>query len=147
VFSFADTAYLQLSSEVDQKQTKVIAELIDAQNKIDYDVVTGVVTFTRAGSYLVVYAPQTDNIFGCSNYWLVKNEVNVENSNIRVCQGSPERGVGKTTVGVAQAIILFEKGDTLTFMTSGSLGVEATRLNPMYSEPLIPSVIISIMEL
>lgn len=136
----ASDRYLQLSSAVDQVATPFKAEIIDAQNGIDYDAATGQVTIDRAGAYFVVFAPQTSELAACGNYWLALNGAQVENSNIRVCQTD----VGQTTVAVMQAVAVLEKGDILTFEMSGELGTDATQPD---GEPLIPAAIISIFRL
>ena len=135
---YAGNAYLQLSSAVDQAGGQFVAEIIDAQDGIDYDAATGVATIEKTGPYLVIFAPQTNEMEACGNYWLAVNNKHVANSNIRVCQGA-----GTTTVAVAQAIIELKKGDELTFRMSGKLGTQATKFE---GEPLIPSAILSILK-
>ena len=129
-----------ISNRIDQVEGLFKAEIIDAQNGIDYSFGNGEVVATKAGAYFVVFAPQTSTRAECGDYWLNLNGLAVENSNIRVCQTD----VGQTTVAVMQAVIQLEKDDTLTFEMSGPLGTEATLPD---GEPLIPSAIISVFKL
>lgn len=142
LFSFspaiAGEHYIQLSSEYDQTGGRFVPEIIDAQSGILFS--HGEITINKAGSYLIVFAPQTSKLAECGNYWLTLNNADLPNSNIQVCQTDK----GQTTVAVAQAIVDLKRGDTIGFMQSGLLGTDATQPE---GEPLIPSAIISIIRL
>ena len=135
----ADDQYLQLSSAVDQNDTIFKAEIIDAQNGIDYDAATGQATMTKTGAYEILYTPQTGNVGGCGHYWLAVNGVDLGNSNIEVCLPP-----NMTAASPVNAIVNLKKGDTLGFRMSGDLGADATQPD---GEPLIPSAIISVKKL
>lgn len=134
----ASAVYAQLSSNVDQSNTTVFMEQVDAISGMS--VLGNAIIADKTGAYMVIYAPQTGFGSGCSNYYMRVNGGDVLNSNIQVCQHTGD----VTTVAVGQAVIELQKGDSLTFVTSGALGIEATQPT---GEPLIPSAIISIFKL
>lgn len=131
--------YTQLSSAIDQTETNVTTEIIDAISGMEYDTDIGLTT-GKKGDYAVIYAPQTGEGKGCNNYWLAVNDIDVANSNVRICQTHNRQ----TDVVISQGILELNKGDIITFRQSGDLGIEATQ--PL-NEPLIPSVIISVFKL
>lgn len=137
--AIAVDAYAQLSSGMNQTDQDVKVELIDAIKDMEYDPVTGL-EVRHKGAYFVVLAPQVGPFQGCSNFWLSVNDTFVANSNVRICQGTPE----STDVIVSQGVLELEKGDRLQFKQSGNLGIVA--VSPP-GEPLIPSVIISVFKL
>lgn len=131
------SVFAQLSSNVNQVGVVISAEQVDGLSRMRVE--GKAVVVDHQGAYLVVLAPQTGAYAGCSNYWMRVNDEDIANSNIRVCQTNQ----GDTTVAVAQSVLVLERGDKLTFVTSGVLGIEATQ---PADEPLVPSVIISVVK-
>jgi hypothetical protein len=104
-------------------------------------------TAAVAGDYLVVHAPQFGTVCGSkpgyATAWLRINGVDVPNSNVL-------KNIGPTVtddVIVSQGIVYLEAGDCLEFMVAGSndSGCQALEAISVEGQPLVPSVIVSIL--
>lgn len=137
--AIAGDAFAQLSSAINQTETDIQVELIDGIEGMTYDPITGL-EVQKKGAYFVVLVPQIGPFIGCSNFWLVVNTMDLDNSNVRICQTD----AGTTDVIISQGVVELEAGDRLQFRQSGVLGIVAVS-SP--GEPLVPSVIISVFKL
>ena len=131
--------YAQLSSDSNQRDSSIILENIDGLSGIELSSKTTVLIKQR-GSYMVIMAPQTRMTRGCGNWWMSVNGIGAPNSNVRACQNTH----GQTQVVVSQGILELDRGDRITFMQSGDLGIQATQPD---DEPLVPSIIVTIYKL
>lgn len=134
-------AFAQLSSAVDQLPGEIVQfEQNDGSQGV---VVTpNSVTVRRAGTYLVVAAPQvTAGQPGCLNAWTMLNGNDVANSNVRLCQNL----AGETDVIISQGVTPLNAGDTVQVRTSGDPDVILDAIQPP-NEPLVPSIIFTLVE-
>ena len=100
-----------------------------------------------AGDYLVVHAPQFGTVCngkpGYATAWLRINGADVSNSNVL-------KNIGPAVtddVIISQGIVHLEAGDYLEFMVAGSndSGCQALEAIEVEGQPLVPSVIVSIL--
>lgn len=138
ISGLAQADYVQLSSAVNHKDTIIYAEQLDGLDGMAIGQL-GEVIVLNDGLYLIILAPQTSERAGCIDAWVMINDEDVENSNVRHCQTA-----GNTGVVISQSVMMLKAGDYINFVVFGSLSTEASQ--PM-NEPLIPSVIITVVKL
>jgi hypothetical protein len=136
------TAFAQLSSTIDQQAGGIVQfELKDSLEKMS--ATANSVVVEQEGTYLIIASPQVTATKdgGCLDAWLMVNGKNVKNSGVRICQAK----AGNTNVVVSQSTMFLKKGDKLQVKTNG----KNAKLDAITAkgEPLIPSIILSIMGL
>jgi len=128
-------------------------EITDQQDMFggDYtiDFVQGDIEIKSSGMYLIIAGPQIGKTKGDEarwiDFWLRVNNVDIPNSNVRaVVKDSCQKDVI-----VLQVLTRLNDGDTLNVMMSTEtadegLGIEA--IQPP-GEPLVPSIILSIIQM
>jgi len=149
-------AFGQFSSIKTQRinTLKSVEVLLDTQEEIaggthtiDFD--KGDIIIKQSGMYLIIAAPQVGKYRGTRNrwidFWLRINNVDVSNSNVRrVLTDSQEKDVL-----TLNAVTALNRGDTLNIMMSAEAdneGIGIEYIEPD-SEPAIPSIIITIVQL
>jgi hypothetical protein len=146
-------AYLQASGSTTQVIThantpqRLIIDVEDAAMDIHLNPNEGSAQVEQEGAYLVITAPQVGRINdgGVENFrcWLKVGKEDVPNSNVLLnLQGATK------DVIVAQAIVNLKKGDEVSVWMSASTGgdVAVEAIKPM-GEPLVPSVIFSMLKI
>jgi len=146
-------AYAQLSSAQDQfyddgQMHLVRMELRDAVYEIKFDprISNTEITCIKPGNYLLIAAPQVgfkEDVLTSVDFWMVLNGKNVNNSNVRVANTSSKY----TDVVVLQAVFPMAANDVLSIgmsSTGGMGGIDAISVD---GEPLIPSIIFSLLYL
>ena len=147
----------QFSSSLSQRPTALgpIAIILDSQeetygkeHQMDFNE-SGEVTITSTGTYLIIAGLQISKLVGDKprwlDFWMRVNNVDLRNSNIRaVLQDHAEKDVI-----ITQTISRLNKKDKLNIMMSvevadEGLGIES--IQPV-GEPLIPSIILTILQL
>jgi len=143
--------YAQMISSVDQRPdttdpVPVFLDQIDQISGIGHSIDKPAnIEITESGVYVVIAAPQVGRTTGNGpshvDFWLRKNNVDVENSTVR-CTVTSDDDKG---VVVNQTMSAFKAGDILNVMmavekTGEGLGIEAIKTP---NRPLIPSIIFS----
>ena len=147
----------QFSSSLSQRPTALgpIAIILDSQeetygkeHQMDFNE-SGEVTITSTGTYLIIAGLQISKLVGDKprwlDFWMRVNNVDLRNSNIRaVLHDHAEKDVI-----ITQTISRLNKKDKLNIMMSvevadEGLGIES--IQPV-GEPLIPSIILTILQL
>jgi hypothetical protein len=137
------SAFVQLSSAKTQTAedgaVDVRLELRDAVQEIDFDPRRddSHVKIVYDGAYFIIAAPQTMEGEGCTDLWLTVNDLDVANSNIRVCHSE-----GETSVGVSQGVMCLKRGESVSLRMEGR-GIQET-MPP--DAPLIPSIIFTLFK-
>ena len=146
-FKVDDYAYAQVSSS--QTQTAgAVGKLIalnsaDALKKVENN--AGVLTVKSAGAYFVIAAGQV----GCSapggkgrvRMWVRQNGQDVANSN-----SEQTINPGFTTVLVCQGVLACKAGDRVELMQSANGGGVGMVASSPKGEPVVPSVILSVVK-
>jgi len=122
-------------------------DMFGREHSIDF--VQGDIEIKMSGMYLIIASPQIGKTDGDQarwvDFWLRVNNVDIPNSNIRaVIKDKCEKDVI-----VLQVLTRLNEGDTLNIMmsvevTGEGLGIEA--IQPP-GEPLIPSIILTILQM
>ena len=138
------TPYAQLSSDIDQIAggfDVVQMEIVDGVESMGITQGTGETTITveKKGLYMVIASPQTTAAVGCLNLWFILNGLNLDNSNVRICQTHADQ----TDVIISQGALCLAKGDVLKLGMSG-IGIQSTK---PANEPLIPSIIFTMFQI
>jgi hypothetical protein len=149
-------AYGQFSSTVTQRPTSLdpVKIVFDTHqdksgDELGIDFVKGFIQINRAGPYLIIAGPQIGKLAGNKghwiDFWIRVNETDIPNSTVRAVLKDPEEKI----VIVTQAVTHLKQGDMLNIMMSvevadEGLGIEA--FQPL-DEPLIPSIILTILQL
>ena len=122
-------------------------DMFGGKHTIDF--VQGDIEIKTSGMYLIMAAPQIGKTGGDQarwiDFWLRVNNVDVPNSNVRAVL----KDQGQKDVIVLQVLTRLNEGDTLNIMmsvekTGEGLGIEA--IQPL-GEPLVPSIILTMMQL
>ena len=122
-------------------------DMFGGEHSIDF--VQGDVEIKKSGMYLVIAGPQIGKTSGDQarwiDFWLRLNNVDIPNSNVRAVI----KDACQKDVIVLQVLTRLNESDTLNIMMSvenaeEGLGIEA--IQPP-GEPLVPSVILTILQL
>ena len=139
--------YTQLSSAIDQIPAtgeKMVVKFEQDIGSSNLDLTPNGVNVKKSGLYLVIAAPQvtasTDD--GCMDLWLNISNNDVPNSNVQLCQTK----VGDTNVVLSQNILRLEKGDMLEVIASSPNHGAFLDAIEVPDEPLIPSIIFTMVE-
>src|SRR5439155_22239116 len=150
-------AFGQLSSSITQRPVVLdpVKIVLDSQedtsggeHPIDFNE-KGDVTIKQTGMYLAIAGLQIAKLVGDKprwiDFWIRVNNVDVRNSNVRATLKDPTQ----KDVIITQTVVHVNKGDKLNIMMSvetadEGLGIEAIRPK---GEPLIPSIILTILQL
>jgi len=154
--SLKGRAFGQFSSSVTQRPDTtdpIEIELTDQEDMFGgehtIDFVQGDIEIKKSGMYLVMAAPQIGKTTGNDprwiDFWLRQNNVDIPNSNIRAVL----KDQCQEDVIVLQVLTRLNEGDTLNIMMSiekdgEGVGIEA--IQPP-GEPLIPSIILTILQM
>ena len=122
-------------------------DMFGAEHTIDF--IQGDIEIKKTGMYLIIAGPQIGKLSGDNarwiDFWLRVNNVDVPNSNVRAVV----KDACQKDVIVLQVLTRLNDGDTLNIMMSTEsdnegVGIEA--IKPP-GEPLIPSIILTIIEM
>jgi len=122
-------------------------DMFGGEHTIDF--VQGDIEIKKSGMYLIMAAPQIGKTTGNDprwiDFWLRQNNVDIPNSNVRAVITD----LHQKDVIVLQALTRLNQGDTLNIMMSvekegEGIGIEA--IQPP-GEPLVPSIILTIMQM
>jgi hypothetical protein len=149
-------AFGQFSSSVTQRPitldpVKIVLDTHQDKSgeELAIDFVKGGITINRTGTYLIIVGPQIAKLVGNKprwiDFWLRVNNNDVPNSNVRAVLKDPDQ----KDVIITQAVTYLKQGDMLNIMMSvevadEGLGIET--IKPI-NEPLIPSIILTILQL
>jgi hypothetical protein len=149
-------AYGQFSSTVTQRPTSLdpVKIILDTHQdtsgeELTIDFMKNGIIVNRTGTYLVIVGPQIGKLAGDNprwiDFWIRINNKDVPNSNVRTVLEDP----AITDVIITQAVIHFNKGDILNIMMSveaADEGLGIVAIHPA-KEPLIPSIILTVLQL
>jgi len=154
--SLKGRAFGQFSSSMTQRPKTadpVEIELTDQEDmsggEHTIDFVQGDIEIKTTGMYFIMGGPQVGKLSGDQprwiDFWLRVNNVDLPNSNIRYTN----KDNYQKDVIILQVLTRLNKGDTVNLMmsvekTDEGLGIEA--IQPP-GEPLIPSIILTIMQM
>jgi len=122
-------------------------DMFGGEHTIDF--VQGDIEIKKSGMYLIIAGPQIGKLSGDNarwiDFWLRANNVDIPNSNIRAVV----KDACQKDVVILQVLTRLNEGDTLNIMMSiekegEGIGIEA--IQPP-GEPLIPSIILTIMQM
>jgi hypothetical protein len=149
-------AYGQFSSTVTQRPTALdpVKIILDTHQdtsgeELTIDFIKNGITINRTGTYLIIVGPQTGKLAGNNprwmDFWIRINNKDVPNSNVRTVLVDP----AVTDVIITQAVTHFNKGDMLNIMMSVEVADEGLGIVAIHpdKEPLIPSIILTILQL
>ena len=139
--------YTQLSSALDQGPPtgeKMAVKFEQNVGSSDLDLTPNGVLVKKLGLYLVIAAPQVTASMdsGCLDLWLNVSGNDVPNSNVQLCQTK----AGDTNVILSQNILRLEKGDVLQVIASSPNHGAFLDAIEVRDEPLIPSIIFTMVE-
>ena len=139
--------YTQLSSAVDQIPAtgeKMVVKFEQDVSSSDLDLTPNGVMVKKSGLYLVIAAPQVTASMdsGCLDLWLNVSGDDVSNSNVQLCQTK----ASDTNVVLSQNILHLEKGDMLQVIASSPNNGAFLDAIEVADEPLIPSIIFTMVE-
>ncbi|MDJ0589596.1 MAG: hypothetical protein QNJ72_06310 [Pleurocapsa sp. MO_226.B13] len=139
--------YTQLSSALDQVPPtgeKMAVKFEQNGGSSDLDLTPNSVIVRKSGLYLAIAAPQVTASMdgGCLDLWLNVSGDDVSNSNTQLCQTK----AGDTNVILSQNILRLEKGDTLQLIASSPNNGAFLDAIEVPDEPLIPSIIFTMVE-
>lgn len=142
-----NTRYTQLSSAVDQIPSigeKMAVNFEQNNYRSNLDVTSNSVIARKLGLYLVIAAPQVTASMdgGCLDLWLNVNGNNVLNSNVQLCQTKAD----DTSVILSQNILPLEKDDVVQVIASSPNNGAFLDAIEVADEPLIPSIIFTMIE-
>ena len=154
--SLKGRAFGQFSSRETQRPDStdpVEIELTDQEDMFGgehtIDFVHGDIEIKKSGMYLIIAGPQIGKTGGDQarwiDFWLRVNNVDVPNSNVRAVL----KDQCQKDVIVLQVLTRLNEGDTLNIMMSveasgEGIGIEAIQ---QPGEPLIPSIILTILQM
>lgn len=149
-------AYGQFSSTVTQRPITLnpVKVVLDTHqdtsgDELAVDFIKGGIIVSRAGTYLVIVGSQIGKLAGNKprwiDFWIRINNMDLPNSNVRAILKDPDM----KDVIVTQVVAHLNKGDMLNIMMTvqvadEGLGIEAIQPD---GEPLIPSMILTILQL
>lgn len=149
-------AYGQFSSTVTQRPTALdpVKIILDTHqdtsgDELAIDFIKNGITVNRTGTYLIIVGPQTGKLAGNNprwmDFWIRINNKDVPNSNVRAVLKDP----AVTDVIVTQAVLHINKGDMLNIMMSVEVADEGLGIVAIHpeKEPLIPSIILTVLQL
>lgn len=149
-------AFGQFSSTVTQRPTALdpVKIILDTHqdtsgDELTIDFIKNGITVNRTGTYLIIVGPQTGKLVGNNprwmDFWIRINNKDVPNSNVRTILKDP----AVTDVIITQAVTHFNKGDMLNIMMSVEVADEGLGIVAIHpdKEPLIPSIILTILQL
>lgn len=149
-------AFGQFSSTVTQRPTALdpVKIILDTHqdtsgDELTIDFIKNGITINRTGTYLIIVGPQTGKLAGNNprwmDFWIRINDKDVPNSNVRTILKDP----AVTDVVITQAVTHFNKGDMLNIMMSVEVADEGLGIVAIHpdKEPLIPSIILTILQL
>ncbi len=122
-------------------------DMFGGEHTIDF--VQGDIEIKNSGMYFIIGGPQVGKVSGDQprwiDFWLRVNNVDIPNSNVRAVM----KDACQKDVIVLQVLTRLNDGDTLNIMMSTEtadegIGIEA--IQPP-GEPLIPSIILTIMQM
>ena len=139
--------YTQLSSSVDQIPATDEKMLVKFERDIgssNLDLTPNGVIVKKLGMYLIIAAPQVTASMdgGCLDLWLNVSGNDVPNSNVQLCQTK----AGDTNVILSQNILQLEKDDLLKVLASSPNNGAFLDAIEVPDEPLIPSIIFTMVE-
>ncbi len=139
--------YTQLSSAVDQipeTGEKMAVKFEKNVSSSDLDLTPNGVIVRKSGLYLVIAAPQVTASMdgGCLDLWLNVSGNDVPNSNVQLCQTK----ASETNVILSQNILRLDKGDVLQVIASSPNNGAFLDAIEVPDEPLIPSIIFTMVE-
>lgn len=146
--------YIQLTDSTDQEPgvttpVQVTMDTVDEQQGFSYSGPSGTITIPESGVYGMFAAGQVGKDSGSSvvnvNVWLRKNDVDIDNSNVR----NSIKQSDDTKVVLTQNAIRFSINDTLKIYFSVSDATKGAGLkvfNPA-GEPRIPSIIFTMFKI
>ena len=139
--------YTQLSSPLDQIPAtgeRMVVKFEENVGSSDLALTPNGVSVKKSGLYLVIAAPQvtasTDG--GCLDLWLNVSGDDVSNSNTQLCQTKAD----DTNVILSQNILRLNKGDVLQVVASSPNHGAFLDAIDVPDEPLIPSIIFTMVE-
>jgi hypothetical protein len=149
-------AYGQFSSTVTQRPTALdpVKIILDTHQdtsgeELTIDFIKNGITVNRTGTYLIIVGPQTGKLVGTNprwiDFWIRINNKDIPNSNVRTVLKDP----AVTDVIITQAVTHFNKGDMLNIMMSVEVADEGLGIVAIHpdKEPLIPSIILTVLQL
>ena len=139
--------YTQLSSSVDQIPAtgeKMMVKFEQDIGSSNLDLTPNGVIAKKLGMYLIIAAPQVTASMdgGCLDLWLNVSGNDIPNSNVQLCQSES----GDTNVILSQNILRLEKGDELKVIASSPNNGAFLDAIEVPDEPLIPSIIFTMVE-
>jgi len=122
-------------------------DMVGGEHTIDFT--RGDIEIKKSGMYLIIAGPQIGKLSGREprwiDFWLRTNDIDIPNSNIRYTfNDSPQKDVI-----ILQVLTHLNEGDKVNIMMSievigEGIGIEA--IQPA-AEPLIPSIILTILQM
>jgi len=149
-------AFGQFSSSITQRPTalgpvKIVLDTHQDKSgeELAIDFAKEGIAINRTGTYLVIVGPQISKLAGNKprwiDFWIRVNNVDVPNSNVRAVLKDPDQ----KDVIITQVVTYLKQGDVLNIMMSVEVADEGLGIETIKpaGEPLIPSVILTILQL